>query len=56
MSGPSLRARVEALANQLAAFNIDHDPVPSHIDVPDDYEQGIHDAAGQLRRLLEDAD
>src|SRR4051794_37298973 len=39
-------ARVEALAGEMSAFNIEQrmDMVPRHVDVPDDYESGINDA------------
>lgn len=42
------RALNEA-ADRLAAFNCEVDIVPRHIDVPDDYESGINDAAYIVR-------
>lgn len=42
------------LAAELAAFDCVEDPVPSHIDVPDDYEAGLHEAARRIREALGD--
>ena len=45
-------ASLHALANELAAFDCIKDAVPRGIDVPDDYEAGLHDAAARLRRVM----
>lgn len=46
---------LRALADELAAFDCVEDEVPRGIDVPDDYEAGLHDAARRLRTVLASA-
>lgn len=41
-----------ALADELAAFDCVENEVPHGIDVPDDYEAGLHDAAARIRAVL----
>lgn len=49
-----LRTRLAALADEWERFDCVALPeaVPAHVDVPDDFEAGIHDAAAGLRALL----
>lgn len=51
-----IRTKIEALADRLSGFDCTENPddVPLFVDVPDDYEAGIHDAARGLRALLAD--
>lgn len=47
-------AEVEALAERLSGYDCLEAPddVPLSVDVPDDYETGIHSAARDLRALI----
>ena len=47
-----LREAVEALHAELSAFDALDGAIPSHVDVPDDYEAGIVHAAGRLGSIL----
>lgn len=58
MDTPWLTARLEALAGAeahsraLLAFDCLDDEVPEEVDVPDDYERGLHDAASGYAQIL----
>ena len=49
-----VRSHVNRLADELASFDCLVDKVPDGIDVPDDYERGINDAARFVRALFEE--
>lgn len=49
--------RVRAAATELLRFDCveDEDQIPRGIDVPDDYESGLHDAARRINAALDKA-
>jgi hypothetical protein len=49
----SLREEMRALADEMCAFNIEEHPVPASVDVPDDYESGVHECGRRLRAAIE---
>lgn len=49
-------ARVEALRDEARQYDIERHPTPPGIDVPDDYERGVHDMAKRLTAALGQGD
>ena len=53
----ALLAKFEALADRLATYDCTDAPddVPLFVDVPDDYEAGVHATAHDIRNLIKEA-
>lgn len=51
----SLREAVEEHTRTLLAFDCTEDEVPADVDVPDDYERGLHDAATGYMQILQES-